>query len=227
MLPYVIVAICAYLLGSIPFGYILVRIFRKQDIRQTGSGNIGATNVARSGAKGLAIATLLLDAGKGFAAVLVGHQIFVQSHGRCYAVDCFLCTPCGRAAMLAALFAVVGHVFPFWLRFKGGKGVATALGALLVIDPVAVGGALVIFAVIVGVSRYVSLGSIIAAAAFPVLVLTIGISHIWAATIWPIYLIAVLVIAKHHQNIRRLLTGTENRLGSKPLPPPQQMEKNA
>src|SRR5947208_9012303 len=110
---YITIAAVSYLLGSIPFGYILVRLFMKQDIRATGSGNIGATNVARSGAKGLAIATLLLDAGKGWLAVT---WLVVLRLGWDYPM----------AAAIAALFAILGHCFPVWLRFRGGKGVATA-----------------------------------------------------------------------------------------------------
>src|SRR3984957_16370284 len=112
MNPWLLSIPLAYLLGSIPFGYLLVRIFRKQDVRAQGSGNIGATNVARSGAKGLAIATLLLDLGKGFLAVDLARYLSGGS------LD---------VAVAAAVAAVVGHVFPVWLGFKGGKGVATAL----------------------------------------------------------------------------------------------------
>src|SRR3954470_1775022 len=117
MKTYIIVAAVSYLLGSIPFGYILVKLFLKQDIRATGSGNIGATNVARSGAKGLAIATLLLDAAKGFAAVLLTLVTFAYAaaHDGQWALT---------LAAFAGLCAVLGHMFPVWLRFRGGKGVA-------------------------------------------------------------------------------------------------------
>src|SRR5580693_7363117 len=113
MKPWILSISIAYLLGSIPFGYLLVRIFRNQDIREQGSGNIGATNVARSGAKGLGLATLLLDLGKAFAAVLIAKHL---------APGMF------DIAVVAAVAAVVGHCFPVWLGFKGGKGAATALG---------------------------------------------------------------------------------------------------
>src|SRR4051812_648594 len=126
---YAMIAFIAYLFGSIPFGYILVRLFRKQDIRQTGSGNIGATNVARSGAKGLGIATLVLDAAKGYAAVAIAIVIFGE-YGNDQ--DMYL------SAVIAGVFAILGHMFPIWLRFKGGKGVATGVGVFLGIAPKAV-----------------------------------------------------------------------------------------
>lgn len=209
---YFIVAALSYLLGSIPFGYLLVRIFRGEDIRQTGSGNIGATNVARSGAKGLGIATLLLDALKGSVAVLLAWFL-------AYTNDlCPINTPCVAArnvAATAALFAVLGHVFPVWLRFKGGKGVATALGVFCVLFPKAILVALAIFILVVAITRYVSLGSILGAIAFPVA------AYFMQNADWLSLLLAsgvsLIIILKHHQNIGRLLTGTENRFGgSKP-----------
>ena len=212
MQTYIIVAVIAYLLGSIPFGYILVRLFRKEDIRKTGSGNIGATNVARSGAKGLGIATLILDAAKGFAAVKFG---MAQYHGIWTYVGNEASNRVYLFGAIAALFAILGHIYPIWLKFKGGKGVATGVGVFLALAPKAVALVLVIFFVIVWFSRYVSLGSIIATAAFPLLAWllyrkdTPSIVFIIAAAG------AFLIIAKHHQNIRRLLAGTEHRLGEK------------
>src|SRR3954468_18610455 len=134
MQTYIIIALVSYLLGSIPFGYILVRLFLKQDIRQTGSGNIGATNVARSGAKGLAVATLLLDAGKGLLSVFVAYNLFWKSaliSGRQVVVPIAVGSDIMNvyrehemiAVSLAAFCAISGHMFPVWLRFKGGKGV--------------------------------------------------------------------------------------------------------
>ena len=168
----VIVGIISYLLGSIPFGYLLVRIFRGQDVRQTGSGNIGATNVARTGSKGLAIATLLLDALKGYVAVVL--PFWLASHFALRVPDTttaamqLLDPHAGYClAALAALFAILGHMFPVWLRFKGGKGVATALGAFTALAPRAILVALVVFVVVVALTRYVSLGSILAAVVFP------------------------------------------------------------
>ncbi|HWR15253.1 MAG TPA: glycerol-3-phosphate 1-O-acyltransferase PlsY [Terriglobales bacterium] len=217
MQTYVIVAIIAYLLGSIPFGYILVRLFRKQDVRTIGSGNIGATNVARSGAKGLGIATLILDAAKGYAAVALARLLVYRMPPAGLHLDYTAAwlEAAFWAAALAAIFAILGHMFPIWLKFKGGKGVATGVGVFLAIAPKAVGLVLVIFLVIVWFSRYVSLGSIIATAAFPVLAWVL-----YRDSKAPIVFIAAafgafLIIAKHHQNIRRLLAGTEHRLGEK------------
>jgi glycerol-3-phosphate acyltransferase PlsY len=211
---YIIVAVVSYLLGSIPFGYILVKLFLKQDIRATGSGNIGATNVARSGAKGLAIATLLLDALKGFIAVGI-----VLGNIESYSSD-------WTFPALAALCAIVGHMFPVWLRFNGGKGVATGVGAFFGLAPAAIGISLILFIVAVVVSRYVSLGSILAAAAFPFL--AYFVSDISGAALLLIVLSSVLIIIKHHENIRRLLAGTENKFGmKKSVPPPDTMEKQA
>ena len=159
-----LIAVVSYLLGSIPFGYLLVRIFRGQDVRQTGSGNIGATNVARTGSKGLAIATLLLDALKGYIAVL--HVFYFADHHFDH-LPSFGPHTVYILAALAGLCAILGHMFPVWLRFKGGKGVATAVGAFLAIAPAAVVVVLLLFVAIVAVTRYVSLGSIVGAAVFP------------------------------------------------------------
>ena len=191
----------AYLLGSIPFGYLLVRIFRKQDIRTTGSGNIGATNVARSGAKGLGVLTLAMDLLKGFVAVLLAKHLAPGKPG--FPSD---------LAVLAAVGAILGHIFPVWLRFRGGKGVATALGVFLALaPPVALAGVLT-FALTVAITRIVSLASILAAAVLPVFAMVLMPDRS------PVYLggvifIALLVIVKHQGNIARLLQGTENRFG--------------
>jgi glycerol-3-phosphate acyltransferase PlsY len=204
MTPWLLSISIAYLLGSIPFGYLLVRIFRKEDIRATGSGNIGATNVARSGAKGLGILTLILDALKGFVAVVIAQHI-AAPYGFPQAYDIAVC---------AAVAAVLGHCFPVWLGFRGGKGVATALGVFLALVPItAVLYLLVVFAIIVFFTRYVSLASIVAAALFPVFALP----HAPARTpiiVTGYILIPLIVILKHRQNIRRLLAGTEHRFGA-------------
>jgi glycerol-3-phosphate acyltransferase PlsY len=206
---YLIVAVFSYLLGSIPFGYLLVRIFRGEDIRQTGSGNIGATNVARSGAKGLGIATLALDAIKGAVAVWVAWYIATDEL-KSSACPC-LATP-QRLMATAALAAVLGHVFPVWLRFKGGKGVATALGVFCVLFPKAILVALAIFILVVAVTRYVSLGSILGAIAFPVA------AYFMQNADWLSLLLAsgvsLIIVIKHQQNIGRLMAGTESRFGS-------------
>jgi glycerol-3-phosphate acyltransferase PlsY len=208
---YLIVAAVAYLLGSIPFGYLLVRIFRGEDIRQTGSGNIGATNVVRSGAKGLGIATLALDALKGALAVGLAAVFAGSKYNLCGDFAQHPCALALRLMSLAALCAVLGHVFPIWLRFKGGKGVATALGVFCVLFPKAILVALAIFILIVLITRYVSLGSILGAIAFPVA------AYFMQNPEWVSLLLAssvsLIIILKHHQNISRLLAGTENRFG--------------
>jgi glycerol-3-phosphate acyltransferase PlsY len=193
MFPFFLTSSFSYLLGSIPFGYILLRIFRGQDVRQTGSGNIGATNVARSSPV-LGILTLLLDALKGAAAVAVTRALFPDQM---------------MLAAIAALFAILGHAFPVWLRFRGGKGVATGLGSFLMLAPKIVLIALGIFVVMVFAFRYVSLASIVTVALFPLLA--------WLLKEYgntPVVLVfmaaaSALIIAKHGGNIRRLLAGTE------------------
>jgi acyl phosphate:glycerol-3-phosphate acyltransferase len=205
MTPWLISIPLAYLLGSIPFGYLLVRIFRHEDIRKTGSGNIGATNVARSGAKGLGILTLVLDALKGFLAVVIAQHV-AEPYGFPQAYD---------IAAVAALAAVLGHCFPVWLGFRGGKGVATALGVFLALVPLTVVFYLLgIFLVVVLFTRYVSLASVLAAALFPIFALPHA--PVRSPILVACYiLIPLLVIVKHSQNIRRLLAGTEHRFGSR------------
>jgi acyl phosphate:glycerol-3-phosphate acyltransferase len=226
---YLTVALVAYLLGSIPFGYILVKLFLKQDIRTTGSGNIGATNVARSGKKGLAIATLLLDAGKGALAVYLVLSWYRATYGGVWVLDCWVCHDSARLMLFAALFAVIGHVFPVWLRFRGGKGVATALGGLLVVNPAAVLACFVVFAIVFALTRFVSLSSLSAAFVYPFAVLLLDSGHpVWWAA-WPSIPLCLLIILKHHDNILRLLNGTEPKFGVKKVAPsdPIQVEKNA
>jgi glycerol-3-phosphate acyltransferase PlsY len=199
---YLLIAGVAYLLGSIPFGLILVRVVRGEDVRLSGSGNIGATNVARTGGAKLGVATLVLDALKGYAGVAFAIAI---SH-REASIDA------GLAAALAALCAILGHVFPVWLKFRGGKGVATAVGAFLGLAPRAVLVVLAIFLIIVAIFRYVSLGSIIASAAFPVLAYFLYRGTSTIADLLVMFAASLLIILKHKANIRRLLNGTENRL---------------
>ncbi len=200
----------SYLLGSIPFGYLLVRIFRGQDVRQTGSGNIGATNVARTGSKGLAIATLLLDALKGYVAV--AHVFFLAAHHPDHVPD-YGSYSVYILAALAGFCAIVGHMFPVWLRFKGGKGVATAVGAFLGIAPLAVLVVLAIFVVVVATTRYISLGSTIGAVAFPVAAWWLEPETRSAVVMLFISASSLLIIVRHKDNIRRLLAGNENRFG--------------
>jgi glycerol-3-phosphate acyltransferase PlsY len=195
----------AYLLGSIPFGYLIVKATRGDDIRETGSGGTGATNVSRRAGKVAGITTLLLDAAKGAAAVLIANQ--------------FLDLPTPDESYwwvaLAAVAVISGHMFPVWLRFRGGKGVATGVGVFLVLTPIAVGVAAVIFLLIVWSTRYVSLGSIIAAATIP---LVVWLQHLFVRPVGPLIptmttaaIGAILIIFAHRANIRRLVEGTESK----------------
>ncbi|MGA9040305.1 MAG: glycerol-3-phosphate 1-O-acyltransferase PlsY [Terriglobales bacterium] len=195
MSPFLIVALFSYLLGSIPFGYILIKIFRGQDVRQTGSGNIGATNVARS-SPALGILTLVLDALKGLAAVLVTCALFPGQD---------------LLAGVAALFAVLGHMFPVWLKFRGGKGVATGLGSFAILAPKSILVMVCVFAILVFAFRYISLASIVGVALFPILACFLdGYRH--APKMLTIMgVAAVLIIARHHENVRRIIAGTESR----------------
>ena len=216
-----LIAAASYLLGSIPFGYLLVRIFRGEDVRRTGSGNIGATNVARK-SPALGVLTLLLDALKGFTAVAVGIILSPPIFQRIsiLRIPWRLILPASSPdfaiwAALAALFAVAGHMFPIWLKFRGGKGVATGLGAFVMIAPKAVLLAAAIFIVLVLVFRYVSLGSIAAVAAFPNIALLLHEYGNVPLALALLSLASVLIVVKHHANIRRLLAGTESRFGSR------------
>lgn len=185
--------IFGYLLGSIPFGLIFTRMAGLGDVRKIGSGNIGATNVLRTGRKGLAAATLLADALKGTAAVLIAAQWGPQF------------------ATLAALGAFLGHLFPVWLRFKGGKGVATFIGVLIGLKPLA---ALIFCLIWLGVafaSKYSSLSALIASAATPVVLWLLGEPGMAGMAI----ILVALLWWKHSQNISRLLAGTEGKIGQK------------
>jgi glycerol-3-phosphate acyltransferase PlsY len=205
LLASLLIAAAAYLLGSIPTGYLLVRIFRHQDIRSVGSGNIGATNVLRSGGKGLGAATFLLDMLKGCSAVWLGAALGALL---------MPASPARTAQAIAALFAVLGHMFPVWLRFRGGKGVATGFGVFLAATPAAALAAISVFFLVLLLSRYVSLASILGAASFPVFAWFLVSGPRPAVFIAAEFAVALLIIAKHHQNIRRLLAGTESRIGS-------------
>jgi len=190
--------IIAYLLGSLPFGYLIVRWQRGIDVRTTGSGGTGATNVMRNlGIAGF-IATFILDFGKGALAVLLTSRLTAGDP---------------RWIAAASVAAIMGHCFPVWLKFRGGKGVATGVGVFIALAPLQVVLVLVIFAIIVAVWRYISLGSIIATAAFPLLV------HYMKHAPLPIVLGAAggaaIIIAMHHANIRRLIKGTESKVGKK------------
>jgi glycerol-3-phosphate acyltransferase PlsY len=171
-----------------------------------GSGNIGATNVLRSGGKGLGAATFLLDVLKGCAAVWLGGFL-----GALLAPG----EPLRNAQAIAALFAVIGHVFTVWLRFKGGKGVSTAFGVFLVSSPWAALAAISVFIVVLALSRYVSLASILGALSFPFFAWLLVSGDKTPLFIAVQFIVAALIIVKHHQNIRRLLAGTESRFGAK------------
>jgi len=191
---YVLAAVTGYLLGSVPFGMVLTRMAGLGDIRTIGSGNIGATNVLRTGNKFLAFLTLICDSGKGAATAIV------LSH---------FAGP--DAGLVAGFAAVIGHNFPVWLRFRGGKGVATSLGVLLVSAwPVGV-AACAVWLLVAGTFRYSSLAALIALASAPVMA--------WYLTMPGVAVmatgLAVLAIIRHHQNIRRLLQGKESRIGKK------------
>lgn len=195
-----IVLITAYFLGSIPFGYLIVRARAGADIRETGSGGTGATNVSRRAGKGAGVLTLILDALKGVAAILIGRLILGESFG---------------AITGAAILVIIGHMFPIWLGFRGGKGVATGVGVFLVLAPLAVLAAGVIFLAIVLLTRYVSLGSITAATTIPLFVwlqhgLILPVPNL-GATMGAAVVSASLIIFAHRSNIQRLLEGTESK----------------
>jgi glycerol-3-phosphate acyltransferase PlsY len=202
MNPWVVSISIAYLLGSIPFGYLLVRLFRQEDVREQGSGNIGATNVARSGGTKLGVVTLLLDIGKAVAAVVIAKHL---AHGL---------SPSGvyDVQVAAAVAAVLGHVFPVWLGFRGGKGVASALGVFLALTWPSAVGILLVFAVVFALTRYVSLASIVGSATFPLFGFYFVAQHTPMVKFGFLF-IPLLIIVKHHGNIRRLLSGTESRFG--------------
>ncbi|MDO6728397.1 glycerol-3-phosphate 1-O-acyltransferase PlsY [Marinovum sp. 2_MG-2023] len=187
-------AVLGYLLGSIPFGIVIARALGLGDLRQIGSGNIGATNVLRTGNKPAALATLILDSFKGAAAVLIARALAAED-----------------AAQLAGLCAFLGHCFPIWLRFKGGKGVATFLGLLLGLAfPVGL-AACATWALGAALTRISSASALLAAALAPVWALMLGYSTIWVLCA----VLAVIVFIRHHANISRILQGQEPRIGKK------------
>lgn len=197
-LPWILLAtLGAYLIGSIPFGLVLTRMAGLGDIRKVGSGNIGATNVLRTGNKGLALATLLLDGGKGAVAVLLAWQFG------------------DKLAAFAALGAVLGHIFPVWLRFNGGKGFATAIGVFLALHPL-VGLAMCGTWLLVALTfRYSSVATLTAISLVPLYLYFIG------ATRLPIIIAVIIVVlmwARHHGNLRRLVRGEEPKIGAKKKP---------
>ncbi|HEX8559696.1 MAG TPA: glycerol-3-phosphate 1-O-acyltransferase PlsY [Pyrinomonadaceae bacterium] len=201
---HVAVVAFAYTLGSVPFGYLLVRLRGGGDVRQSGSGGTGATNVTRRAGKAAGLLTLLLDALKGAAAVLVARALVGAGVG----ADWWVCA--------AAVAAVLGHVFPVWLRFRGGKGVATGLGVFLVLAPLATLCALAAFVAVVWLWRYVSLGSLAAAAVLPPAVWALGGFGAGGRAPAPLLATAAagaaLIVYMHRANIGRLRRGEESKL---------------
>jgi glycerol-3-phosphate acyltransferase PlsY len=188
----------AYLAGSIPFGVLLARLFAGVDVRTVGSGNIGATNVARAGGKKLGIAVLLLDAAKAIAPILVARAVFA-GHPRAEAWT-----------VAVALAAFCGHLFPVWLGFKGGKGVATGLGIFVVLSPWAALGGVVTYAAAYGATRVSSVGSLAGTA---VCMLGTFVEYGWTSPVsWAGVALAALIVLRHRENIRRLVRGEEKRV---------------
>lgn len=199
----VLALVAAYLLGSIPFGYLIVRAKEGTDVRETGSGGTGATNVSRRAGKAAGVITLALDAAKGTLAVGLARWLTAPN----FDVNWWVAA--------AAILAVLGHIFPVWLRFHGGKGVATGVGVFLALAPLAVAGAAVIFVLVVWATRYVSLGSISATAAFPLFVWLLSMYGKPSTNFKPVMTVALiggaLIIFMHRANIGRLMSGTESK----------------
>lgn len=213
-LPYLLI-IAAYLIGSIPFSYLVVRIAAGADIRSHGSRNVGATNVARNFGKVPGIIALLLDIAKGYAAVAMARWI-VERPDWPLASD-----PAHTSALysmslwiaLAGLIAVLAHMYPVWLRFHGGKGVATGTGAFLALDPIAVAAGMLVFLIVILATRFVSLASILSAASIPLFLRFLVHAPFWTIVISTF--IAIAIILKHHSNIARLAQRTERRMGER------------
>ena len=199
----ILILIAAYLLGSIPFGYLIVRGVEGADVRESGSGGTGATNVSRRAGKRAGVITLLLDATKGALAVVLARSFVTDDFGINWWVAA------------AAFIAVFGHCFPVWLNFRGGKGVATGIGVFLSLSPLAVACAAVVFILVVAATRYVSLSSILATAAFPLFVWLLSVYVRPTTNLAPVMTAAIataaLIILMHHANIVRLMKGTERK----------------
>ena len=213
MLPAALV-IAAYLLGSIPFSFIVVKLFTGADIRQHGSRNVGATNVARSFGKLPGAIALVLDVAKGWAAVATAAWITSRPEWPLGGIGD--ASPLGSRAFwvaLAAVIAVLAHMFPVWLKFHGGKGVATATGAFLAIDPKALAAGLIVFAIVILVTRIVSLASILSAASIPLFLRFLTQAPFWTTVLSIV--ISLAIIVKHHSNIARLAQGRERKMGER------------
>ncbi len=210
MLPIALI-LAAYVLGSIPFSFLVVKVMAGKDVREHGSGNVGATNVARTAGRFAGIVALLFDIAKGWGAVMVARWLVSQPSWP-FAAGTEPWQSREFWIALSGLLAVLAHMFPVWLRFHGGKGVATSAGVILALDPIVLLGAILIFAIVLLLFRYVSLASMITAASIPVLFRFLA----QGAPFWRIVMsiaIAVAVIVKHHENIARIVDGTERRLG--------------
>jgi glycerol-3-phosphate acyltransferase PlsY len=211
-LPFILI-VAAYLIGSIPFSFLVVKFVAGADIRAHGSRNVGATNVARNFGKTPGAVALLLDIAKGYAAVALARWI-VERPEWPYVADGAHATALDSMSLwiaLAALLAVLAHMYPVWLRFHGGKGVATATGAFLALDPIAIAAGMIVFLIVILATRFVSLASILSAASIPVFMRFLVHAPFWTIIISTV--ISVAIILKHHSNIARLAHGTERRLG--------------
>ena len=186
---------CAYLLGAVPFGLLIGKLFGGRDVRQSGSGNIGATNVARTFGALAGLLTLTLDLSKGMLSAWAGASLRGSVSDAC----------------VAGFSAILGHMFPVYLGFRGGKGVATGLGVFLILDPRATSGAALVFAAATAITRRVSLGSILASLTLPLLLHLRGAPSSILLTAWAT---SLLILLRHRENLRRLLAGTEPRLGA-------------
>ena len=186
--------IVAYLIGSVPFAFLLSRRWNAADLRTVGSGNLGAANVLRASGVGAGVLVAVLDAAKGAASVALAMRM----------------SPGPVVPAAAGFAAIVGHIYPVWLKFKGGKGVATACGVFSLLTPVAVPPSLAVFLVAVWASKYISLGSILASIALPSIAYATGAS---AASLGAAIAAGVLILFRHRSNLTRLLGGTERRLG--------------
>jgi glycerol-3-phosphate acyltransferase PlsY len=211
----IILIVAAYLIGSIPFSFLVVKFAAGADIRYHGSRNVGATNVARNFGKLPGIIALLLDIAKGYAAVAVGRWIVGRPDWPLVADAAHTSALYSMSlwVSLAALIAVLAHMYPVWLRFHGGKGVATATGAFLALDPIAIAAGVIVFMIVILATRFVSLASILSAASIPLFLRFLVHASFWTIVIST--LIALAIILKHHSNIARLAQGTERRMGRK------------
>jgi acyl phosphate:glycerol-3-phosphate acyltransferase len=213
-LPYLLL-IAAYLIGSIPFSYLVVKLAAGADIRRLGSRNVGATNVARTFGKVPGLIALALDIAKGYAAVALAAWIVQRPDWPLIAggthVPAFYST--SFWVSMAALIAVLAHMFPVWLRFHGGKGVATATGAFLALDPLVIMAGVLVFLIVILATRFVSLASILSASSIPIFFRFLVHASFW--TIIFSIVIAFAIILKHHSNIARLAAGTERRMGKR------------